>query len=85
MSTPEPKRDPKAPPKVLIVTKASAARTQLETAIGLWFTDGDPISILALAVAANDCYHADGRFGREAVLRTDLGKIAVQGIAEANP
>jgi len=60
VSTPEPKPDPKAPAKVLIVTKASAAESQLETAIILWFNYGDPISILALATAANDCYRAMG-------------------------
>jgi hypothetical protein len=57
---PKPKPNPKAPAKTLIVTKESAARTQLETAIMLWFNYGDPISILALAAAANDCYDAMG-------------------------
>lgn len=34
------------------------AQSQLETAIRLWFTGGDPVSIHALAVAAQDCYRA---------------------------
>lgn len=46
--------------KGVVVTKESAARSQLETAIQLWFTGGDPISIHALAVASNDCYRALG-------------------------
>jgi hypothetical protein len=54
------KRDPKAPPKVLILTKESVALSQLETAISLWFNYGDPVSILQLAAAANDCYSALG-------------------------
>jgi hypothetical protein len=49
------------PEKVLIVSKASAARGQLETAIRLWFDSGDPVSIHTLAVAANDCYHTMGK------------------------
>lgn len=60
MSTPEPKLDPEAPPKILIVTKASAAESQLETAIALWFNYGDCVSILNLAKAANECYVALG-------------------------
>lgn len=42
------------------VTKRWAARSQLETAIALWFSHGDVVSIHTLAVAANDCYHAIG-------------------------
>ena len=42
----------------LAVTKQSCARSQLETAITLWFTGGDLVSIHALAVAAQDCYRA---------------------------
>jgi hypothetical protein len=44
--------------RVVIVTKASAARSQLETAIQLWFDDADPVSIHTLAVAAHDCFDA---------------------------
>jgi len=58
LGPPEPGRDPKAVPKVVIVTKAVVAKSQLETAIVLWFTEGDPVSIHALAVAAQDCYRA---------------------------
>jgi len=43
--------------RVIIVTKASAAKSQLETAIQLWFDDADPVSIHTLAVAAHDCYN----------------------------
>ena len=44
--------------KTLVVTKRSAARSQLHSAIELWFVDGDPVSIHTLAVAAHDCFHA---------------------------
>jgi hypothetical protein len=47
--------------RVITVTKASVARSQLETAIQLWFDDGDPVSIHTLAVAAHDCYDALGK------------------------
>jgi hypothetical protein len=42
------------------ITKAVAAKAQLESAIWLWFTQDDPISVHTLAVAAHDCYHALG-------------------------
>jgi hypothetical protein len=45
-------------PKVVTITKQSAAQSQLETAISLWFDDADPLAIHMLAVAAHDCYHA---------------------------
>lgn len=44
----------------MTVSKASVAESQLGTAIMLWFSYGDPISILTLATAANDCYDALG-------------------------
>jgi hypothetical protein len=47
--------------RVIIVTKASVARSQLETAIQLWFDDADPVSIHTLAVAAHDCFDALGK------------------------
>lgn len=39
--------------KKLPVTKLDAARRQIETAICLWFDDGDPVSIHTLVAAAN--------------------------------
>jgi len=44
--------------KMITVTKFSAARSQLETAILLWFNEADPVAIHTLAVAAQDCYKA---------------------------
>ena len=62
MSTPAPrkKRSPKKPKTLpaILVTKESVAVSQLETAVMLWFADGDPVSIHTLAAAANDCFHA---------------------------
>jgi hypothetical protein len=70
MSRSESKGDPKAPDKILIVTKESVALSQLQTAITLWFNYGDPISILALAYAANDCYSAlGGHIGKPSTYR----------------
>jgi hypothetical protein len=48
----------KKPLKVVVVTKPSVATSQLETAIKLWFEEGDPVSIHTLAVAAHDCFDA---------------------------
>ena len=42
----------------LVADKRSVAQSQLETAIQVWFLDGDPISIHTLAVAAHDCFNA---------------------------
>jgi hypothetical protein len=43
------------------VTKKSAAISQLESAILLWLNNGDVVSIHALAVASNECFHAIGK------------------------
>jgi hypothetical protein len=45
----------KAP--TLTVTKLEAGRRQLQTAIKLWFADGDPVSIHTLAYAAYEIIH----------------------------
>jgi len=42
---------------VLKVSKLDAGRRQLRTAITLWFTDGDPVSVHALAFAAYEIFH----------------------------
>jgi hypothetical protein len=39
------------------VSKLDSARRQLRTAITLWFTDGDPVSIHTLIVAAYEIFH----------------------------
>jgi hypothetical protein len=41
----------------MIVTKLDAAKRQLRTAIRLWFNEGDPVSIHALASAAHEVIH----------------------------
>jgi hypothetical protein len=58
-------RDPRAPDKVIVLTKAGVAQSQLEAALRLWFHYGDPVSILTLANAANDCYSALGGHARK--------------------
>jgi len=49
---------PKGRVEQVLVTKQSVAASQLESAIWLWFQEGDPISVHTLAVAAHDCFHA---------------------------
>ena len=46
--------------KEYLVTKEGAAQAQLETAIWLWVTKDDPVSIHTLAAASNDILHALG-------------------------
>jgi hypothetical protein len=43
--------------EVLTLTNLDAARRQLHTAITLWFTNGDPVSIHTLAAAAYQIVH----------------------------
>lgn len=70
MSIEKRSRDPKVP-DVVFYHKRDAARTQLETAITLWFHYADPISIHALAAASNKCYHGMGRkIGAPTVIET---------------
>jgi hypothetical protein len=40
------------------VSKLDAAQRQLRTAIALWFEDGDPVSVHALAFAAYEVFHS---------------------------
>ena len=55
---------------IVVYHKRDAARTQLETAITLWFHYGDPISIHTLAAAANKCYHGMGsKVGKPTVIQ----------------
>ena len=42
---------------IIRVSKLDAARRQLRTAITLWFTEGDPVSVHTLAFAAYDVFH----------------------------
>jgi|SRR5271166_6982401 len=42
---------------VIKVGKLDAAQRQLQTAISLWFTGGDPVSIHSLAFAAYEVIH----------------------------
>jgi hypothetical protein len=42
---------------VITLTKLEAASRQLRTAITLWFDEGDPVSIHALAFAAYEIFH----------------------------
>jgi hypothetical protein len=55
---------------MLQISKTEAARRQLETAIRLWFFDGEPVSIHTLAAAAHQLVHDLGKSqGITAVLR----------------
>jgi hypothetical protein len=54
----------------ITVTKLDAAKRQLRTAIRLWFEDGDPVSIHALAYAAYEIAHVVSK--RRSHTRHDL-------------
>lgn len=45
-------------PKPISVTKLDAARRQIETAVKLWFSEGDPVSIHTLTAAAHQVCNA---------------------------
>lgn len=62
-------------PKHILLTKKAVARSQLETAIELWFHYGDPASIHLLAVASNDCLHALGTKKGKPTLMGDRMKL----------
>ncbi len=53
----------------ITITKAEAARRQIDTAITLWFRDADPISIHTLACAGLEILHDLGK---------PLGQTAMQ-------
>jgi hypothetical protein len=58
-------------PASLKISKTDAAKRQLETAIRMWFFDGDPVSIHALGAAAHQLVHDLGKArGITAVLRS---------------
>ena len=60
----------KKSPASLKISKTDAARRQLESAIRLWFYDGDPVSVHTLAAAAHQLVHDLGKArGITAVLR----------------
>jgi len=42
---------------LMFITKLDAARRQLRTAIELWFSDADPVSIQALAYGSHEIIH----------------------------
>jgi hypothetical protein len=56
--------------KLYWLDKKTVAKAQLQTSIFLWFNEGDPASILSLAVNANDCYTAlGGHVGKASVFQ----------------
>ena len=64
------------PQNAVILTKKSVARSQLETAISLWFQHRDPVSILVLAYNAHEILHALGaKIERPSQLKTWLGTM----------
>jgi hypothetical protein len=58
VDAPKLKPFPKGRVEQVLVTKQSVAASQLESAIWLWFQEGDPVSVHTLAVAAHDCFRA---------------------------
>jgi hypothetical protein len=49
------------PERAVILTKKSVAKSQLQTAIFLWFGNADPAPILVLAYNAHEILHALGK------------------------
>jgi hypothetical protein len=66
--------DPETP--LITVSHASASVSQLDTAISLWFTEGDPISIHTLAWASLQLLHDQGlKVGKPSELMLRLLKL----------
>jgi hypothetical protein len=63
--------------RAVFLSKEAVARSQLETAITLWFKDGDLASIHTLAVAANDCWNG---LGKKRGIRTKMNET-VKGLS----
>lgn len=64
------------PENAVILTKKSVAKSQLETAISLWFEYGDPVSTLILAYNAHEILHALAKkIGKPSQLKTWLGTM----------
>jgi hypothetical protein len=85
VSAPESKPDPRKPPRIVVYDKTVAAQAQLETAITLWFNYGDPISIHALAAAANECFHAIGKNkGLPTIIQTWKRSLTNKQLKQAN-
>jgi hypothetical protein len=77
--------DPRAPDAVVIFTKADAARSQVESAIELWFAYGDPLSIHVLAVNANEIYHGIGsKKGLPTIYQTWKRSLTANQLTRAN-
>lgn len=70
----------------LLIGKLDAARRQLDTAITLWFDDGDPVAIHTLACAAYEIIHALSKKRNPArrELLFDTTKIKVKDHAQLN-
>ena len=65
----------------MILTKKSIAKSQLETAIWLWFQNDDPLSTLVLAFNAHEILHALGeKIGKP----SEVGLIASQNVFVRN-
>jgi len=64
------------PENAVILTKTSVAKSQLETAISLWFRNADPAPILVLAFNAHEILHGLGKkIGKPSQLKTWLGTM----------
>lgn len=73
------------PRDVIAITKLDAAKRQLRTALTLWFTDGDPVSVHTLACAAYEIVHVvSKRRGRSTELLFDTLEIKDEHRSEYN-
>lgn len=59
----------------ITVTKMEAARRQLQTAIGLWAAEGEPVSIHTLAYSAHQVVHDLNRKAKGPHMLLDMPNI----------
>jgi hypothetical protein len=66
---------------IITVTQIEAARRQLHTAIDLWVTDGDPVSIHTLAFCAYQITHDLNRANKGRSMVLDYEHIPKDGLS----
>ncbi|MDR3405525.1 MAG: hypothetical protein P4L99_23725 [Chthoniobacter sp.] len=74
---------PAKKPAALNVSKLDAARRQIETAISLWFDNGDPVAIHTLTAAGHRiCHDIAKRRGGKSPILFNAEFIEPEGLAE---
>ncbi len=71
-------------PHFIQITKLDAVLSQLETAIALWFNDGDPLSIHTLASAAYQIIYDLNKHQKGPAIKVIKGDEVIKGDVGSN-